>query len=53
MSRLVLDMEQAHGVGLVPCAQAGLLAGGGILDVVNTGALKHNELIFHVRPFRF
>ena len=42
---------QAHGIGFVPRAQAGLLAGGGVFAVINTGALKQDEPIFHVMSF--
>jgi hypothetical protein len=49
--RLIFDVKQAQRVGLVACAQAGLFAGGGVLGVINAGALKQDEPIFHVMTF--
>ncbi len=53
MAGFVLGVEEAQGVGLVFRAQAGLLAGGGVLGVKYAGTLKQNIPILHVMPFWF
>lgn len=45
---LVLDVKQAHGVGLVAGAERSLFAGAGIFAIEDAGALEQDEPMFHV-----
>lgn len=51
VGRFIFDVQQAQRVGLVARAQAGLLARGGVLGVINAGALEQDEPVFHVMSF--
>jgi hypothetical protein len=44
----VLDVKQAHGVGLVAGAERSLFAGAGIFAIEDAGALGQDEPMFHM-----
>jgi hypothetical protein len=48
--RPVPYVNQSQGVGLVAGAQVCLSAGGHVLAIINAGAKKQNEPVFHMMP---
>jgi len=51
LHRLVLDVEHAQGVVLVPGAETGLLAGAGIFAIEDAGTSEQEAPLFHADDF--